>query len=78
MSKPGTLVYTHAAGILAEEMTLEEAKADCLVFFPDAVEYDAGDAIWFYIDQNAYDRDENNADCNAGVIATWKETKEDK
>jgi len=74
--KKGYLVYTNAAGFgfqpPMEEMTLEEAKADVLTFFNNAAPVDVNDNTWwFYRDENAAERDENNADHNAGVVAVW-------
>ena len=69
------LNWTNNAGFAAdfnEECSLEEARQLVLAQFPEAVEYDANDSIWFYEDQEAYDRDENNADHNRGVVATWE------
>jgi hypothetical protein len=75
-NKTGKFEFTNNAGFgfrIAEDCTLEEAREFVLDAYPEFVEYDAGYETWFYEDQDAYDRDENNADLNRGVIATWKE-----
>jgi hypothetical protein len=71
----GKFEWTNNAGFAAnfnEECNLEEARQLVLQAFPEAVEYDANDAIWFYRNEDAYDRDQDNADHNRGVVATWE------
>lgn len=72
----GRLTFTNnsnfAANFFDEDCGLNDARDAVSEAFPEAVEFDAVDCIWFYRDQEACDRDFDNADLNMGVVATWK------
>lgn len=79
----GLLEYTEAAGRSyrwygPEEMTHMDAWSRVSNNFPEMVEFAPDDDThWFYRDEDAEKRDENNADHNAGVVAIWRVLKAD-
>ena len=72
------LRFTHHSGFgseFREQCGLETARKIVSASFPAAVEFDSGDSVWFYRDQNSFDQDANNMDNGAGVVAVWESVK---
>lgn len=73
----GTLRFTanskHSARFLAyEDLSHSLALSRVTDIYPDAVEFDTNEEVWFYEDEAAEARDEDNKDYNRGVIAVWR------